>query len=89
MWRENEENGIGIRRGDRCRRKKAPVELFFVAIPICCGSNKALSRRPIFDLEIIRCSVRFFAAMCMVRYLLLLAHDASGGSILSLSLAGC
>ena len=30
-----------------------------------------------------------FAADYTVRYLLLLAHNASGGSILSLSLAGC
>ena len=30
-----------------------------------------------------------FAAVCMVRYLSLLPHGASGGSILSLSLARC
>ena len=36
-----------------------------------------------------KCVIRFFAAVCMVRYLSLFPHGASGGSILSLSLAGC
>ena len=52
--------------GDRCRRKKAPVELFFVAI-LCCDSNKARSRRPFFSARrncFFVCAFLFCAAIC-------------------------